>query len=162
MFTDPTGLSEDDIGLTDTRSEEDNSGVELSGAEQGTNGSSEAVESGSQALSKQQLLRAIRESMDDIKPKENIDEVERDQLREAIRASLEERGQVPDTPPSTPELMMGNRQEALNERSRPLGAIPKKATKTGARHPVSPKQEVDPGLTLGPMNLISPLRWTAS
>ena len=149
VFTDPTGLSEDDIGLTDTRSEEDNSGVELSGAEQGTNGSSEAVESGSQALSKQQLLRAIRESMDDIKPKENIDEVERDQLREAIRASLEERGQVPDTPPSTPELMMGNRQEALNERSRPLGAIPKKATKTGARHPVSPKQEVDPGLTLG-------------
>ena len=81
MFTDPTGLSEDDIGLTDTRSEEDNSGVELSGAEQGTNGSSEAVESGSQALSKQQLLRAIRESMDDIKPKENIDEVERDQLK---------------------------------------------------------------------------------
>ena len=131
VFTDLTALSEDDSAQTDTRSGDDNDGVELSGAEQGTNVSSEAVESGNQ------LLRAIRESMNDIKPKEKMDEEERDQLREAIRASLEERGQVPDTPPSTPELV-------LTDRSSPLGAIPKKESMTGSRPTVCSQQEVDP------------------
>ena len=131
VFTDLTALSEDDSAQTDTRSGDDNNGVELSGAEQGTNVSSEAVESGNQ------LLRAIRESMNDIKPKEKMDEEERDQLREAIRASLEERGQVPDTPPSTPELV-------LTDRSSPLGAIPKKESMTGSRPTVCSQQEVDP------------------
>ena len=135
VFTDLTGLSEDDSAQTETRSGDDKSGVELSAAEQGTNDSSEAVESGNL------LLKAIIESMHDIKPEEKMDRVERDQLREAIRASLEERGQVPDTPPNTPEVLM--------DRSSPLGAIPKKESMTGPRPPVCPEQEVDPSLTLG-------------
>ena len=136
VFTEPTGLSEDDSGQTDIRSEEDNSGVELSGPEQGTKDDpDEAVES------RNHILRAIRESMNDIKPKENMDEVERDQLREAIRASLEERGQIPDTPPNTPEV--------LTDRSSPLGAIPKKESEIGSRPPVCSEQEIDLGPTVG-------------
>ena len=152
VFTDPDGLSEDDSGQTDTRSEEDNSAVELSGAEQGTNDdSSEAVESRYRVLDKRQLLEAIMESMDDIKPKENMDEVERNQLREAIRASLEERGQVPDTPPSTPELTE-DRPEVPTDRLSPLGAVPKKESKTESRPVVCSEQEVDLGPTGGDSN----------
>ena len=82
VFTDLTGLSEDDSAQTETRSGDDKSGVELSAAEQGTNDSSEAVESGNL------LLKAIIESMHDIKPEEKMDRVERDQLRETPRVSF--------------------------------------------------------------------------
>ena len=102
----PVGLSEDDRSHTDTRSEEDNSGVEISGAEQGTNegtneGSDEAVQPGDKATYQKQLETALIESMNAMSSEKgiNMDEIERNQMQKAIRASLEESGQTPDTPP---------------------------------------------------------------
>ena len=165
VFTYPTDVSGDDSSQIDTRSEEENTGVEIS--EQGTEkeaigvtdktseeigaagGSTEAVQSRSRALDKQQLLKALKESMDDIKAKENIDQVERNQLQRAIRASLEERGQ---TPPSTPEMVTGDRPEAMRGELSPLETIPEMASTTESRWPVGPPEEVDPRATAGPQD----------
>ena len=142
LTTAPAGLSEGDTSQTDTRSEEDNSGVEISGAEQGTNegtneGSDETVQPENKVTYQKQLERALIESMNDMSSEEgiNMDEIERNQMQKAIRASLEESGQTPDTPPNSPKLEMEQRGEASSDRSSPLGAIPKTRSETQNRPP---------------------------